>query len=83
MEAILKYDLNDPEDRMAHMRAVKSYDMACALFQITRNLKRKLEHRFESQPQDDRDEFDGLDEAFREIQGYMEEFNINVDELID
>lgn len=83
MEAILKYDLNDPEDRMAHMRAVKSSDMACALFEITRNLKRKLEHRFESKPQDDRDEFDGLDEAFREIQGYMEEFNINVDELID
>lgn len=82
MKAILEYDLNDPEDRMAHMRAVKSYDMACALFEITRNLKRTLEHRFESQPQD-RNEFDGLDEAFREIQDYMEEFNINVDELID
>lgn len=82
MKAILKYDLNDPDDRMAHMRAVKSYDMACALFVITRNLKRTLEHRFESQPQK-RDEFDGLDEAFREIQGYMDEFNINVDELIN
>lgn len=82
MKATLEYNLNDPDDRMAHMRAVKSYDMACALFEITRNLKRTLEHRFESQPQK-RDEFDGLDEVFREIQGYMEEFNINVDELID
>ena len=82
MKAILEYNLNDPDDRMAHMRAVKSYDMACALFEITRNLQRTLEHRFESQPQK-RDEFDGLDEAFREIQNYMEEFNINVDELID
>lgn len=82
MKAIIEFDLNNEDDRMAHMRAVKSYDMACALFEITRNLKRTLEHRFESQPQK-RDEFDGLDEAFREIQGYMDEFNINVDELIN
>ena len=30
-EAILKYDLNDSDDAMAHMRAIKSLDMALAL----------------------------------------------------
>ena len=49
MKATLEYNLNNPDDRMAHMRAVKSYDMACALFEITNNLKRILEHRFSSQ----------------------------------
>ena len=49
MKATLEYNLNNPDDRMSHMRAVKSYDMACALFEITNNLKRILEHRFSSQ----------------------------------
>lgn len=49
MKATLEYNPNNPDDRMAHMRAVKSYDMACALFEITNNLKRILEHRFSSQ----------------------------------
>ena len=82
MKATLEYNLNDPDDRMAHMRAIKSMDMACALFDITRNLKGILQQRFENQPQK-RDEFDGLDETFREIQSYMEEFSINIEELID
>jgi hypothetical protein len=43
MKATLSYNLNDPDDRMAHMRAVKSLDMASALFDITRNLKKQVE----------------------------------------
>jgi len=76
MKAILEFDLNNEENRMAHLRCIKSMDMACVLFEITRNLKHTLELRYG----DDRKE---LDEVFREIQGYMEEFNINIEELID
>ena len=47
MKATLSYNLNDPDDRMAHLRAVKSLDMASALFEITRNLKNTIEHRYE------------------------------------
>lgn len=82
MKAILEFDLDNPDDKRAHFRCVKSMDMACALFDITRNLKGILQQRFENQPQK-RDEFDGLDETFREIQSYMEEFSINIEELID
>jgi len=28
MKATLEFDLNDPDDRMAHFRCVKSLDMA-------------------------------------------------------
>ena len=81
MKAKLEFDLDDIDDRMAHFRCVKATDMAIVLFQITHNLKKRLEHRFESQPQP-RDEFDGLEEVFREIHNLLEDNNINIDELI-
>lgn len=34
MEATLKFDLNDPEQRMEHFRCTKALDMAIALFDI-------------------------------------------------
>ena len=46
-EAILKYDLNDADDAMAHMRAVKSLDMALALWDITHNTKKSIEWSLE------------------------------------
>ena len=81
MEAILKFNLDNPDDKMEHMRCVKATDMAIVLFEITHNLKRTLESRFESQPQP-RDEFDGIEETFREIYKLIDENGINLDELI-
>lgn len=78
MKAKLEYDL---DDRRAHLRAVRSMDMACALFEITHNLKRKLEHRFEDAPQV-RDEFDALDEVFMEINRVVMEHGLDLDDLI-
>lgn len=79
MKATIEFDLNNEEDRMAHLRCVKSMDMAQALFEITRNLKHTLKQRFENNPQN-RNE---LDEVFKEIQGYMDQFSINIEELIN
>lgn len=42
MEAIIKFNLDDPDDRMNHLRCVKAADMALALWQIS-NLRSKLE----------------------------------------
>mgnify|MGYP000427177733 FL=1 len=39
-EGILKYDLNVFDDRIAHLRAVKSSDMAMALWEIIHNTKK-------------------------------------------
>jgi hypothetical protein len=82
MKAILEFDLNDPEDRISHMRCVKSLDMSIVLFELTVNLKKKLENRFENEPQE-RDEFDGIDETFREIHNLLDKHGINIDELIN
>ncbi len=39
-KGILEFDLNDADDNMAHKRAVKSLDMALALWDITHNTKK-------------------------------------------
>ena len=83
MKATLSYNLNDPDDRMSHMRAVKSLDMASALFDITRNLKKQVERRFEDIDNTNNDVFDGIEAVFDEIYNILEDNNIDIDELIN
>ena len=83
MKAKLQYDLNDPDDRMAHLRAVKSLDMASALFDITRNLKKQVERRFEDDATTEYDSFDVIQEVFDRIYEILTDHSIDVDELIN
>ena len=83
MKATLSYNLNDPDDRMAHMRAVKSLDMASALFDITRNLRKKIQNRYEDIDNTHNDVFDGIDAVFDEIYNILEDNSIDIDELIN
>jgi hypothetical protein len=79
-EAILKFDLNDPDDVMAHKRAVKSLDMAMALWEITHNTKKGLEWSLEGK---DLDKYDALELVFEKIYEILNDNNINCDELIN
>jgi len=81
MKAKLEFDLNDPDDRMAHFRAVKSLDMASALFEITR-LKKQVERRFEEDTTEC-DSFDVIQDVFDRIYEVLGDNNIDVDELIN
>ena len=78
-EAILKFDLNDVDDRMAHLRSVKSLDMAMALWEITHNTKKGLEWSLEGK---DLDKYDTLELVFEKIYEILNDNNINADELI-
>ena len=79
-KAILEYDLNDPEDSMAHMRAVKSLDMAMALWTITHNTKKSLEWSMEGK---EMDKYDALELVYEKIYEILEEHNIKMDDLIN
>jgi hypothetical protein len=57
--------------------------MASALFDITRNLKKKIEHRYEDIDNTNNDVFDGIDAVFDEICNILESHNIDIDELIN
>ena len=78
-EAILKYDLNDSDDAMAHMRAVKSLDMAWALWDITHNTKKRIEWSLESK---ELNKYEVLDLVYERIYEILDEHNIKLDDLI-
>jgi len=69
MKAILEFDLNDHDERMAHLRAVKSTSMAIVLFEIQHNLFRGIEENNTS--------------IIEKINDLIHEHGINLDELID
>jgi hypothetical protein len=78
-KAIIEYNLNDPDDIMAHKRAIKSDDMALALWEITHNTKKRLEWSMEGK---EIDKYDALELVFDKIHEIMSEHNIDLDDLI-
>jgi len=82
MKAKLTFDLDNPDDVTKHLRAVKSLDLAIAIFDIIQ-LKKKLERRFENQDNTNNDVFDGIQEYANEIGNILEEHSIDIDELLD
>ena len=78
-KAKLEYDLNDTDDAMAHMRAVKSLDMALVLWEITHNTKKSLEWSMEGK---EMDKYDALELVFEKIHEILDEHNIKLDDLI-
>ena len=79
-KGILEFDLNEPDDIMAHKRAVKATDMALALWNIVHNTKKGLEWSLEGK---EIDKYETLDLVFEKIIEILDEHNINTDELIN
>jgi hypothetical protein len=78
-KAILEYDLNEFDDKQAHLRAVKSTDMAIVLHDIQYNLHKRIEHQLEV------GEYTIMDvvQMYRsEIAELFEENSIDLDDLI-
>ena len=71
MKAQLKFDLNDPDDINAHMRCVKAFDMAIVLWDFDQWLRGQIKYH-------NKDYQYARDELYRT----MNEYNINLDELI-
>jgi len=79
-EAKLTFDLNDPDDRKSHFRAIKSLDMASALWDLTHNTKKGLEWSIEAK---ELDKYEVLEMVFDKIYEILNDHNINTDELLD
>ena len=78
--ATLTFDLNDSDDTIAHLRAVKSLDMAMALWEIVHNTKKGLEWSMEDK---EIDKYDALELVYKKIHEILDDHNINTDELIN
>ena len=79
-KATLEFDLNETDDIKAHLRAVKSLDMAIALWEIIHNTKKGLEWSLEEK---ELDKYDTLELVFDKIHEIIKEHNIDLDELMD
>ena len=79
-KARLEFDLNDSDDMIAHLRAVKSLDMAMALWEIVHNTKKGLEWSMEDK---EIDKYDALELVYKKIHEILDDHNINTDELIN
>lgn len=82
MEARLKFDLDEIDDKMAHLRATKSLDLALVLWELTHNSKKELERKLEGHKNLNSNSLDTLDLVFEKIHELMEEHNINIEELV-
>lgn len=79
-KAILEYDLNDPDDQMAHLRAVKSLDMALVLWEMAYNVKKRIQSQAETE---NLDAYDAVDRVFEKLWEELNEHGIKLDDLIN
>lgn len=78
-KAKIEYDLSDIDDMYAHKRAVKSLDMALALWEITHNTKKGLEWSMEGK---EIDKYDALEMVFEKIHEIISDHSVDLDDLI-
>ena len=80
MKAKLEFDLNDPDDRMEHMAAVKASDMAQLLWNLRFNLRNQV--FAEADQLNDPDKYDaGIELTLAHINELFDKYNINIEEL--
>ena len=78
MEAILKFNLDNPDDKIAHMRCVKATDMALMLWDIKQNIRNKLKYD-EKLSEAEFHQWEIMQDEFYSI---ADDYGINLDELI-
>ncbi len=78
-KGILEFDLNEPDDILAHKRAVKATDMAIALFQFAHNTKKGFEWKLDKYESKE----DLLDAVYEQFWDIMEEHNVRLDDIIN
>lgn len=83
MKAILRYNLNDPDDAMAYKRANKSLDMAMALWEIIFNVYKQTEREFSEDEKTNDIQYETLEKVFEKIREILNDNEINIENLIN
>jgi hypothetical protein len=78
MKAKLEFDLDNPDDKMEHMRCIKATDMALMLWDIKQKIRRKLKYN-EDLSEDELHQWEVMQDEFYSI---ASDYGINLDELI-
>jgi hypothetical protein len=78
MKAKLEFDLDNPDDKIAHMRCVKATDMALMLWDIKQKIRSKLKYS-DDLSEDELHQWEVMQDEFYSI---ADDYGINLDELI-
>lgn len=78
--ATLTYNLDDVDDAMAHLRAVKSLDMALVLWELAYNTKKGICNQIEFQ--EIKDPYEVVDKIMEKLYEELNDHGINLDTLI-
>ena len=79
MKGILEFDLDEPFDRVAHMRATKATNMASALWDMDQYLRSQTKYAPDSMPSE---VYGALQETRDKLHEIMSEYSIDLDELL-
>ena len=74
-KAKIIFNLEDTDDQMAHLRCVKSLDMALVIWEFARNSRKTLENR------EFKDGYDAIEATYERFFELLEEHDINIDKL--
>jgi len=78
MKAKLEFDLDNPDDKIAHMRCVKATDMALMLWDIKQKIRSKLKYS-DDLSEDELHQWEVMQDEFYSI---ADDYGINLDLLI-
>jgi hypothetical protein len=81
MKTVIEYS-DSADDRMALMRALKSTDMACLLFEIKFNMKKRCINTLDTDSATAA-EYDLLDSVWERINEEFDSHGICIDDLIN
>ena len=78
MKAILEFNLDEHDDRVSHLRAVKALDMALVLWDIDQYLRGLIKHG-------DLDDkvYDALDATRDKLYEFMNQRDITIDSILE
>lgn len=82
-KAKLIFNLDDVQDNQNHLRCIKATDMSLLIWDFLRKSRKGIEWEFENNSLGNADCFDGVEACFKRFEDLLEQYNINVDELID
>lgn len=78
-KAILEFDLNEIDEQMSHLRAIKSLDMALVLWELVYNTKKQICNEIEFE---NLHAYDAIDRLFEKIHSELNDRGLNMDQLI-
>jgi hypothetical protein len=80
MKATLEFNLDEQDDQMAHLRAIKSVDLALVLWDTDQYLRGIIKHAPDSMSDET---YKKLQEVRLKFLHIMEQHSIDLDELIN